>query len=423
MRRIFVALSVVASLHATTFGELFTALKNHSVTKADELQVKNAKIGKEMVNSKLYPKINLYAKYDHFSDPTGMVPVPPNTLLSMVKDPSVAQPFSRNVLREGASFTMPIFVKSIYTLGDKASMMQKSAKAKKRVNLIKNEAVIVGANANLLYLSQLERSLQTKERSLKETEKTLKIKVESGRSPESALYKIDDALNQINIAKNNIALQKEQIVASIQALTGIRLQEAIAMGDAQTAIDTHKIGSLEPLEMKLQAQKAQMDSAKEKLYPSLVAYGNYSFSQAKAYNNDKSVNEHYGNIGVVLNLPLAFDTYTQYQQEKVQLQKEEADLAKTKEALEAKAKALQDSLPLLNRSIELAKKSVANKEKLLNIAKVNYNSGRLSTEEYLRYEDDVVSAKAALYKAKAAKWQNLLQLAVIYGNNIEEIVK
>ncbi|HFB53805.1 MAG TPA: hypothetical protein ENJ67_03655, partial [Sulfurimonas autotrophica] len=68
-------------------------------------------------------------------------------------------------------------------------------------------------------------------------------------------------------------------------------------------------------------------------------------------------------------------------------------------------------------------KSIQNKEKLLKIAKVNYNSGRLSTEEYLRYEDDVVSAKAKLYEAKAQKWQTQMELAVIYANNIEEMVR
>ncbi len=424
MRRIFVALSVAASLHATTLNELFDALKQHSVTKVDEMQVQNAKVAKETVRSKLYPKIDLFAKYDHYSDPTGMVPVPPNTLFPMIQDQSIAQPFSRNVLREGASFSMPLFVKSIYTLGEKAEAMHKSAEAKKKINLIKNEALIVGANANLLYLTQLEKSLSTKERSLRETQKTLKIKVENGRTPESALYKIDDALNQINITKNAIALQKEQVVSSIRTLTGITLKEPVKMPEASVAINTQKVRSLEPLELKLQAQLREMQAKKERLYPSVVAYGNYSFSQAKAYNNDKHVHEKYGNIGVVFNLPLfAMDDYKEIQKAKVEYKKEEIQLQKQKDELLSKAQMLQNSLPLLENSIKLSKKSIENKKRLLEIAKVNYNSGRLSTEEYLRYEDEQVSAKAALYKAKAQKWQTLMQLCVIYGNNIEEIIQ
>ena len=424
MRRIFVALSVAASLHATTLNELFDALKQHSVTKADEMQVQNAKVAKETVRSKLYPKIDLFAKYDHYSDPTGMVPVPPNTLFPMIKDQSIAQPFSRNVLREGASFSMPLFVKSIYTLGEKAEAIHKSAEAKKRINLIKNEALIVGANANLLYLTQLEKSLLTKERSLRETQKTLMIKVENGRSPVAALYKVDDALNQININKNAIALQKEQLLSSIRALTGITLKEPVKMPEVPVSINTKKIRSLEPLELKLQAKFREMQAEKERLYPSVVAYGNYTFSQAEAYNNNKNVHEKYGNIGLSVSLPLfEMERYKEIQKAKVEYRKEEIELEKQRDELLSKAQMLQNSLPLLENSIKLSKKSLENRKRLLDIAKVNYNSGRLSTEEYLRYEDELVSAKAALYKAKAQKWQTLMQLCVIYGNNIEEIVQ
>ena len=84
---------------------------------------------------------------------------------------------------------------------------------------------------------------------------------------------------------------------------------------------------------------------------------------------------------------------------------------------------LQESLTLLENSIQLYQKSIQNKKKLLEIAKVNYNNARLSTEEYLRYEDAVVATEANLYKAKADKWQTLMELAVIYGNNIEEMVQ
>ncbi len=40
----FVALSVAASLQATTLPELFNALKNHAQTKADAMNVEKAKI-------------------------------------------------------------------------------------------------------------------------------------------------------------------------------------------------------------------------------------------------------------------------------------------------------------------------------------------------------------------------------------------
>ena len=424
LKKSFLALSFPLLLSATTLPELFDALKNHSQTKSDEMVIKQAQIAHEMADAKLYPKINLFAKYDYYTTASGMVPVPPNDLLAMVKDTNIAQPFSQNILREGANFTMPLFVKSIFTLSNKAQTMQKSAQAKKRINLLKNEAIIVGANANFLYLVELDKSLDAKKESLLETQKTIQIKVDNGRLPASALYKIDDGVNQINIAKNAIALQKEQIISSIRTLSGITLLKPIPMQEVTSVQTSEEIASLQPLKLKIQADQLDVNAEKEKLYPTVVAYGNYAFSQGSAYNNDKGVNENFGNIGLLVNIPLlAMDSYQNIKKATITLHSKEVELEKLEEELSSKAKMLQNSLPLLSNSIKLSKKSIQNKEKLLKIAKVNYTSGRLSTEEYLRYEDDLVSASAKLYKTKAQRWQTVMELAVIYANNIEEIVQ
>lgn len=424
MKQLLLALSLCNLLSATTLNELFDALKHHSQTKSDEMVIKSAQSSHNIAMAKLYPHINLFAKYDYYTDPSGIVPVAPNELLAMVKDPSVAQPFSQNITREGASFTMPLFVKTIYSMADKAQMMQKSAIEKKRINLLKNEAVIVIANANFLYLQALEKSLNTKKKSLLQTYKTIEIKVNNGRMPASALYTIDDGINQIAITQNSIALQKQNIVHTIRQLTGITLQKPIPLRATKSVSISNTLASLNPLKLKIAANKIAIDAQKEKLYPSVVAYGNYIFSQADAYNNNKRVNEAFGNIGVVVNIPLlAMDNYQNIEKEKIQMQRDEVEYEKLKDELNSKTKMLQASLVLLENSVQLLEKSIANKQKLLEIAKANFTSARLPTQEYLRYEDDVVAALAKLYKTKAQKWQTLMELAVIYANNIEEIVQ
>ena len=418
------ALGVPLLLQAHTMPELFNALKSHSQTKADEMVVKKAGIYKDLADSKLYPKINLFAKYDHYTSPNGMIPVAPNELFPMIQDQSIGQPFSQNITREGVAFSMPLFMKSIFSVADKAEAMQKSAKAKKRINLLTNEALIVGANANFIYLEALQKSLHTKEKSLLETEKMLKIKVDNGRAPASALYKINDGLNQISIAKNNIDLQKKKLVSTVYSLTGIQLDKPVAMSVNDAGSESKELGALEPLRAKIAADRLNIKVEKEKLYPALFAQGSYALSQASAYNNDKNVNETFGDIGVVLNIPLLeMDNYNEISLAKVQMRASEAELEKMSDELGAKAKMLEESLPLLNNSVKLYKQSIEDKKQLLKIAKVNYKNGRLSTEEYLRYEDGVVSAEAKLYKAKAQLIQTKMQLAVIYANNIEEMVK
>ena len=424
MNKMLLLLTLPYWVYGQSVGELFEALKSHSQTKSDEMVIKQSEIASAQATSQLYPTVNLFGTADNYSTPTGMVPVPPNTLVGLVQNPThPAQPFSYNIYRAGAEFTMPIFVKSIYTMVDKAKAMHQSAKEKKEINLLKNEALIVGSNANLQYLRQLQASLEAKEQSLLETEKVINIKVQSGRSPASALYKIKDNLNQVKIAQNNIALQKEKLLSSIETLTGIRLQEALPMQEVGS-LEREELGSLKPLETKLTAQAFEVKAQKEKLYPSVVAHGNYSFSRAKAYNNGVNDNEHYGNIGIAIKIPLlAMSQDEAIMHSKVELMSEQVKLEKLEDELSAKATSLNNSLPLLDNSIELAQQSIENKEHLLEIAKVNYTTGRLPTEEYLRYEDDVVDAKAKLYQAKAQKWQTLMELAVIYANNIEEMVK
>jgi outer membrane protein TolC len=183
-------------------------------------------------------------------------------------------------------------------------------------------------------------------------------------------------------------------------------------------------GSLKPLQEKIYAQRIDVKAQKEKLYPALYAHGSYVFSSAKAYNNNKDINEKYGNVGVVLNIPLLdLHQYNSVDLAKVELQSSEVELQKLQDELQAEANMLENSLPLLENSYKLYKESVADKEKLLKIAKISYESGRMSTEEYLRYEDAVVETKAKLYQTKAQKWQSLMQLAVIYANSIEEMVQ
>ena len=423
MKKTVLALALPLLLNAQSIPSLFDALKSHAQIKSDTLLVKKSEIQKEMVNSSLYPKVDLFASYDNYNEATGMLPVPPNKLMNMVKDQSIAQPFSNNIYKAGAKFSMPLFVKSIYTTAKKAEAMQQSAKAKKHINILKNEALIVGANANLLYLVSLTKALNGKEKSLLETKKTIQIKVDNGRSPASALYKINDSLNEIAIAKNNIELQKKKLISTIESLTGVHLDAPVAM--RQTAsYEKGALGSLKPLQEKIKADRINMQAQKEKLYPALYAHGSYVYSKAQAYNNDKDINEEYGNIGVVLNIPiLEMNQYDSIALAKIELHSTEIELEKVRDELNAQAQMLETSLPLLDNSLKLYTQSVQNKKKLLAIAKVNYNNGRLSTEEYLRYEDAVVTQEANLYKTKATKWQTLMSLAVIYANNIEEMVK
>lgn len=318
---------------------------------------------------------------------------------------------------------MPIFVKSIYSMIYKASMMNKSAESKKYINLLKNEAMIVSLNANLNYMDALTKALEQKKISLLKTKEFVLLMVNNGRAPESALLKINSGINEIDVMKNDLELQRQEVIAAIKNLTGVSLSKGILMTQSGNYRDG-EIKALEPLKEKLEADQLSHRAEIEKLYPMLVLQGNYNRSFAKAYNNDKDVAKNYYTVGLVLKIPLlAMDQYSQISQKSVEVKASENELERMNLELSSEADKLQTSLPLIENSIQLYTNNIKDKEELLEIAKVSYRADQMTMEDYLKYEDDLVLEKSKLFKAQAQKWQTLVKLAVIYGNSIEEIVK
>ena len=410
-------------VYGQSIQELFNALKSHSQTRVDEMAIQKAEVAEKQAKAQLSPNVDFFTSVDRYTRDTALVPIAPSESAKMLKDSSIAQPFSKNILRTGVKFTMPLFVESISTMIEKAKTMQSSAKAKREIDLLKNEALIVGSNANLRYLEELQGSLEQKENSLQETKKVLEVKVESGRVAGSFLFKLKDGLNQIAIAKNSIELKKQEIISKIESLTGIEITHSIPMQELNS-VSQDELGSLKPLQEKIVADRLEVKAQKEKLKPTIFAHGSYSYSMGDAYNSSDLINKDYGDIGVTVKIPLlAKSQDAEIMKSKVELMSSQVELEKLQDELMAKAKRLNKSLPLLENSISLGENSIAKREQLLMIAKVSYECARMPIEEYLRYEDDVVEAKAKIYQAKAQKWQTLMELAVIYANNIEEIVK
>lgn len=402
---------------------LFDSLKTHPQTMAGEINKEKALAGKKMANGMLFPKIDLFGAYNYSTSPSGMLPIAPNELLGMVKDPAIAQPFSENILRAGASISMPIFVKSIYTMAAKAKTMYKSAEQKSYIDLLKNEAMIVSLNANLKYMNGMIAALEKKRQSVEKTKEIITIKVNNQRAPKSALLKINDALNQIDLAKSGIELKKSQAISMIQSLTGIYLSKEIEMVQTGTFVDSGFV-ALDPLRYKIEAEKLGARAEKEKLWPVLVAQGNYNHSMANAYNNAMGVNKDFATVNLVLKVPIFQKSqYSKITMANLDVKALQNDLYQKEIELTAQAKQLQINLHILESQVKLYKQSVDDKEGLLKIAKVAYDNNRMTIEDYLKYEDDLLMEQSKYYKTVAENWQTLMKLAVIYGNNIENIVE
>ena len=426
--RILLLLFGLSSLHSyaqevQNIGVLFDSLKVSPATLEQQFAADKALQYKKIATGNLYPKIFAFGKYDYSSSPTGMLPVPPNELITMVQDPSVAQPFSKNILRGGINVSMPLFVKSINTTVAKAQKMYEAAALKANIELQKNEAILVGANANLNYMEKLEAAIQSKRKSLEKMKELIEIKVNNGRAPESALLIMNANINEIDLNLSQLQINKEKVRATIYSLTNIQLDSAVSLTPNGDFINGNFV-VLQPMEKMIDAKRLSVRAEKEKLYPALIAQANYVFNQAKAYNNNQSVNNDYTTAGVTLKIPIFEKAqHLKIKLSEIELAEQKNELKKMRIEITAQANQLEKSLNFLSNSIQLNESTIQSKQELLNIAKASYLKDRMTVEDYLKYEDDLLFEKAKLYQTQAQKWQTLMQLAVIYGNNIENLVK
>jgi len=421
---IFTVLLIGLDLNALSLKDLFQALKKQPVSKVDTAVQKIAEAAKAKVNAAYYPKINIFGAYTHYNSPTNLRPLDPLATAKLTAQ-GAPLPFSNTIEKVGFKADVPIFVKELSALGEKAKHFAKSAKFKKQLNFYQNEAVVLGSNASLEYLESLLVALKTTKNSLKKTRDDLVIAVNSGRTPAIALDKIDERINQIDITINNIEIKKATVISNIQSLTGIEVEKPVPM-QMKTEINKESFYALKPLEEVIAASMSDYKASKYKRYYPKVALSllwseNYAQNDVK-YGRD--VHRGYGYYSLGVSMPLFDKTLdSDMQIKKITIMKNKMKLNKTKDELTAQSNALQKQFKLLVNSEKLKKSNIKKEEDLLEYAKVAYEEGRMTEEDYLRYEDAVVSAKANYYEAVSQKWQTLAKLAVIYGNDLEGVVK
>lgn len=407
----------------SSIGELFDSLKVNPVHKAYLLGEAKAVQNEKLARANLYPELSAFGKYDYSDSPAGMLPVPPNVLIGMVQNPSVVQPFSENIWRAGLTVSMPVFVKSIYTMTAAAERMVQAASLGAQIEMQRKEALLVGANANLQYLENMEKAIESKRNSLQKMKELISIKVNNGRLPGSALLVMNANINELELKLAQLKMNKERVLASIFALTHVKLSQSLPLVQTASFRDGDFV-VLQPLKKKVEAAGLIHRAEKEKLYPSLVAQASYVHNRANSYNNNKLIRNDLTTAALVLKVPVFNKKqYAKIKLKNIEMQEQQNDYEKVRMEIMATSQQLQNSLLLLNQSIDLNKKSIKAKEELLEIAKKSYLQDRMSIDDYLKYEDDLLFEKARLYQTQTEKWQTLMQLAVIYGNNIETLVQ
>ena len=421
---ILIFIMIAVNLQAVTMSELFNVIRKQPTSKIDEISSKMAQIAQERVNAGYYPKLNLFANYTHYNYATNLLPIDPKSAGKLIAM-NQPLPFAKTIQRVGVMVSVPIFVKELGILSKKTKYLLKGAKLKKELNFYKNEAVVLGSNAGLEYLKHLKQTLDATKKSILKMKSDTQIAINNGRIPGIAKDKIDEKLNQLEIGINNIKIQQSLLLAQIQNLTGLSLTNSLPMKLVKK-VDKGEFFATKLLQQSINASQSDLMVAKAKRYYPKFAFNvmwseNYAQNDA---NRNADVHRSYGYYQIGALMPL-YDKSgdVNIQLKKIALMKNKMRLNKTKQELNIEAQSLKKELALLKKSIDLTKENIQKKRNLLEFAKVAFKEGRMTEEDYLRYEDGLLGAKSSYYQIISKKWQDIAKLAVIYGNDLRGVVK
>jgi len=412
--------STPAAASGPTIVSLLQAVATQPDMAASTLGVKATDTQLQQAYAELYPKLTAFGSYTSYNSPTNLRPMAP-TEVNIATGDSI--PFSEQIGRYGLQLEMPIFVKSLYTLADKVKQLQKAGRTGHKLRLLTRQAAVVSLDASLAFTAHLDKAISARLDSLRKTHDDLQLAVDNGRTPESELLKVETLLNDLQKQRNELQRQATSLTSQIEQLTGIRLAHFVPIA-LQRPVMIADFLSEEQQMAKVAAAEKGLQQAKEQRYPALKLEGLLSENSGDAYNTDQGIDRSYNYIGVKLVLPLFNRSlHTAITQADIQLRREKQQLSQLQIDLATTAESLRQQLPVIDQSAHLAQISLSNNQQLLDIAKVAFRNGRMTTEEYLRFETQVLDAEASLHKTHVDRWQIISQQAVLYGDDLTGVVQ
>ena len=405
---------------AFTIQELLEATAKQPGVAASELAAKEGSLREKAATAALFPRINAFGKAEFYNSPTNLRPMPP-TEVNVQAGESI--PFSRDILRYGLTLDMPLFVKSLYDLRQKAARLAEKANLAHVLELSSRKAAVVADNSGLAYLLGLDKAIDARLASLAKTREDMELKVKVGRMAEVELLKVENSINDLSAQKNELAAKILDVRKDLETITGLDISDPAPMSLTGELIPAPYLGE-KIAEKETAAAREELRRSKSARYPGLYLTGSLSGNDGEAYNTNEHIYRDYDFIGLTIQMPF-FDYGLSVEQSIAQnrLHKAEKELESIRVNLTAQEKNLKGKLPVFEESRTIAAKTLANSEQILAVARLALEQGRTTTEEYLRQEAQVLAARAALYQAENDKWRVISQLAVLYGADLEGVVQ
>ena len=387
---------------------------------SSQLGIEATGIQLEQARAELYPKLSAFGNYENYNSPTNLRPMPPTEVNVLAGD---SIPFSEQIERYGLKVEMPLFVKGLYTLADKVKQLQQESKIGHQLKLVTRQAEVVSVDASLVYVTHLNAAIAARLASLQKTRDDLQMAVDNGRTPESELLKLENRINILQKQRNDLQIQQLTLLNQLKQLTGLEVDHFVPLTQRRPITDGETLRQKQQ-QVNVAVAEKEVQHTRDQHYPAVKLVGAITENYGTAYNTDESINRSYNYLGINISLPLFDRTIsTSTDLARIQLQREKQQLAQVRIDVATEADTLRRQLPLLERSQELALKSYENSKSILEIARVAYRNGRITTEEYLLNETEVLDTEAALHQTNRDRWQVLCRQAVLFGDDLTGVVQ
>ena len=406
-----------AELNITT---LLEAAGKQPDMQSSQLAVETTAMQLEQARSELYPKLSAFGNYERYNSPTNLRPMPPTEVNVAAGD---SLPFSKEIKRYGLKVELPLFVKGLYTLADKVKKVQQGNEIGHALKLVTRQAEVVSLDASFAYITDLNVAIAARLLSLQKTRDDLQLAVDNGRVPESELLRLDTSINSLQKQQNDLQIQKLTLINQLKQLTGLAIDHPVPLTQQRPVVDGAFLRQKQQ-QMSVAAAEKEVQRTEDQYYPTVKLVGAITENYGTAYNTDDSINRSYNYLGINISLPL-FDLSLGSATDlaRVQLHREQQQLAQVQIDVATEADTLRRQLPLLEKSQALALQSLNNSKKVLEIARVAYRNGRVTTEEYLKNETEVLDAEAAFHQTNRDRWQVICRQAILFGDDLTGVVQ
>jgi len=426
MIKYFIAILLISSVssYAADIDTLLTAASQRPEIKSLKLSEEISRQERAKTLFNFTPKVDFYASYEYSSRPQNLVPLTPEEM-----NVNKSLPISENIYRYGVKASMPVFMKELFDTADILKLKKEKVGILTEIAVIKNQSLLVSLNSYFHYLNKKREYLQKRIESLKKTKKIVKTGVDAGKVPKSELYNINKSVLELKMEREDLNRQTEDVKADIYKITGQHIDKPAKM-DLAADFENNFSGNgshfiqMKPYKYDIKTAKEELEKQQAYRYPKLNLSAGYTQNMGKSYNKGEFESEDIGNVMVELSVPV-FDakSHKEIAIAKNEILKAQQEYLNERSVLSSLEKKYSSKLPIVKKSIKQAEKDIAYAKKLLHTAKVAYKNRRMTVDDYLSYEVDVLKSESNLAALKNEKWQIYAGQALLYGIKLTEVLK